>query len=307
MTESLQLVSIEMSVRVVEPHPIALESDKVDPTEPPAYIPLLTPPPFVPPAPLDAQKGLPKNTRIALPTNIAKGKELEITPETLRFLGQAVQSYRGETRDIVSAANVVQGRLELQLKELSRQLGKLAEVERIVESDKKKAEGALGGRLEKAREKQRELLARLDRVLQRLMDSHQPVLSTYEKQWFEELARMEAQISKDKTGSGRTLQARLDQVRFLLFLSSGGPRLLKRTFLYIGMIRPRTRYRSYDLSCGHSRRRLPRRRRQNRDTVRNLRRSRGNWVGAKSKGCKAGLRTSAFFSLSLLFCFQCFF
>jgi nucleoporin NUP82 len=279
MTTSLQLVAVELSYRVQEEPPtITSESDRLNVNQAPGYIPLLTPPPFVPPPPLDAQKGLAKNARIALPPDIARGKELEITPDTLRFLGQTVQSHRGEIRDMVKAANVVQGRLELQLKELSRELGKLSEIERNVEADKKNVEGGLAMRLERAREKQKELLSRLDRVLQRLMDSHQPVLSTYEKQWFEELGRLEVRISKDKAGSGKTLQARLDQVR----LSSSMHTFSQTPLTARIRSRLQTKWHSYDLSsnlrpivsCLH--RLMPRR----------------SWAEVSWKGCKGSLPTS---------------
>ena len=223
VTASLQLVPIELSFRV---DPSLLPSftstpfpDSTEPTpstprgldaSPPAYVSLLDSP-FVIPAPLDRRTGVPALPRVAIkpPTNLATKAEITVTPASLRFLGTTVESFRTEIRSLVSGADVVQHRLELQMKELSRQLGKLKELSNLanprldvsVSSIESNSEH-LTTRIVRVKQAQESLLRRSDKILQRLMESHQPLISTFEKKWFEELARLEGEILGAQGGGG---------------------------------------------------------------------------------------------------------
>jgi nucleoporin NUP82 len=82
-------------------------------------------PPFAVPSLFRSGSTLPNAPRV-----IARGGEVEITPDTLRELGTTAERLRDQMRSVVSAGNVVQGRLDLQLREMSRQLERLADVRR---------------------------------------------------------------------------------------------------------------------------------------------------------------------------------
>ncbi|BGP29327.1 hypothetical protein JCM10296v2_001066 [Rhodotorula toruloides] len=223
LTSSLQLVGIELALRV-DPSASALAApSSLGPSAStttdkkgaePAYVSLLDTP-FTVPALLStsSRSGAPAVPRLA-PTK----QPLEITPDSLRTFGKHVSTVQDAIRDLVSAADSVQSRLELQMKELSRQVGKLGELGSLRgELGKSVSATGLEGRLRSVEEKQRTLLARTDRVLQRLVESHQPSISAYERKWFDELERLEGQIVGDESGSlesrTRRLEAMLEALR----------------------------------------------------------------------------------------------
>ncbi|BGO88818.1 hypothetical protein NBRC10512_002173 [Rhodotorula toruloides] len=223
LTSSLQLVGIELALRVdpsasalalpSSPGPSASSTTDNKAAEP-AYVSLLDTPFTVPPLlSTSSRSGAPAIPRLA-PTK----QPLEITPDTLRAFGKHVSTVQDAIRDLVGAADSVQSRLELQMKELSRQVGKLAELDSLrSELGKSVSATGLEGRLRSVEEKQRMLLARTDRVLQRLVESHQPSISVYERKWFDELERLEGQIVGDESGSlesrTRRLEAMLEALR----------------------------------------------------------------------------------------------
>ncbi|GAA5979084.1 hypothetical protein JCM10908_002799 [Rhodotorula pacifica] len=191
VTSALQVVGIELSLRIED---ASLDIDTPASTttmaQESAYVSLLDKPFSVPPFLSSRRPG----ANPALPRLPPSRKPLEITPDTLRAFATHVSSTQTAIRDLVSAADSVQSRLELQMRELSRQVEKLAELERLRSDLGKSVSGGTEGRLRRAEEKQRELLARTDRVLQRLVESHQPSISTYERKWFDELERLEEQV-----------------------------------------------------------------------------------------------------------------
>ncbi|KAI5479721.1 nuclear pore complex, nucleoporin 88 family protein [Pseudohyphozyma bogoriensis] len=225
ITSALQLVGIELSLRV-DPSLLpsttsatpATSTQRGVSSDPPAYLSLLDTPFTIPP-PFDKRSGVSTVPRLALkpPPGSSKavaGKsELVITPDTLRFMGKTVETFRHEIRDLVAGADVVQCRLELQMKELSRQLKKLEELSKLSDTLRRSTASAegLGGRLERVAKNQEALLQRTDRVLQRLMDAHEPLLSTYEKKWFEELGRLEKEVLAGK-GGDTSLERRAERV-----------------------------------------------------------------------------------------------
>lgn len=212
VTSSLQLVGIELSLRIDSS--LLPSSSPTTPrgisSQPPPYLSLLDSPFTIPP-PLDKRSTVSSVPRLATKPPGASSA-LVINPDTLRFLGKTVETFRYSIRDLVSAANVVQSRLELQMKELSRQLSKLNDLSRLSDTLRKSTSSreGLAGRLERVSRNQDALLQRTDRVLQKLMDAHQPLLSTYERKWFEELARLENVV--EGKGSERSLQSRAERL-----------------------------------------------------------------------------------------------
>ncbi|GAA5873287.1 hypothetical protein JCM3774_005932 [Rhodotorula dairenensis] len=200
VTGALQVVGIELSLRVddasLDSEHAVVPSTPAKGDEDSAYISLLDKPFSVPPFLSSRRAGAPP----ALPRLPPTKKPLEVNPETLRAFATHVSTTQTAIRDLVSAADSVQSRLELQMRELSRQVEKLAELDRLRSELGKSVSGGTEGRLRRAEEKQRELLARTDRVLQRLVESHQPSISTYERKWFDELERLEAQVVGHRSG-----------------------------------------------------------------------------------------------------------
>uniref|UniRef100_V5F0U6 Uncharacterized protein n=2 Tax=Kalmanozyma brasiliensis (strain GHG001) TaxID=1365824 RepID=V5F0U6_KALBG len=211
VTVDRQLVGVELSLRVEQDtldfdttrdHSVAVGSgDAADGAKP--YVSLLGETPFRPPS-IFAQsagvQGLPSQPRRAALAGASTKTELQITPELLRTLGKTVETYRHEIRDVVSAGNAVQARLDLQVREMTRQLEKLNTVR--LRCDKLGGQGVLSERVSQLARTQLQLVARIDKALQRLMDSHQPRLSMYETKWFEELERIAAEVGVSRDAKG---------------------------------------------------------------------------------------------------------
>lgn len=180
------------------------------------YTSLLGSEPFVAPAPFNDSAAAFPSTR--LKTTSTKGtKEIEVTPDSLRMLGTTVQDLRGKMREVVNGGNAIQRRLELQMKELERQLGKLADVRDRIEGHQQK--GSLKDRINRASARQRGLVVRVDRILQRSMDaaatastsSSASSISKYEEAWLKEMAHIESEIGSAASGSG--LEAHVQKLR----------------------------------------------------------------------------------------------
>ena len=225
LTSSLQQVGLELSLRVDSPpspslSPAKLSSSSLPPTPSSSstshYISLLGVEPFTIPSILADRSGLPTKPRVLLSQSNGGSKPFEsISPENLRFLGKTVQSFRSDIRDTLSAGSTVQARLDLQLKELERQLSKLASASDMAEELRNGEVGAGGKeglrkRVERVMETQGALIGRVDKVLQKLMDNHQPLLSDYEQKWFGELGRMKEEVGLqvERAVEGGGLKAR---------------------------------------------------------------------------------------------------
>lgn len=102
----------------------------------------------------------------------------------------------------MSAGSSVHGRVALQLKELERQNDKVGEIEQQVKTLRFGSDGEsrLESRVERVKKTQKELIARTDRTLQRLIDRQQPMLSDLEKAWFEELAWLTDEVTGTRAG-----------------------------------------------------------------------------------------------------------
>ncbi|KAE8256000.1 hypothetical protein A4X13_0g2851 [Tilletia indica] len=150
----------------------------------------------------------------ALPSTQSPTEPLQvITPPILRFLTKALQAFHAEAVEIVRAGNKSQARLDLQHREMERLLDGLAAARRryqgFVQED-----GAEGGpsklrstnlseRMDSAVTRQKELMERLDRLLQRLIDGHMGAqASEQEKEWFAELRGMAVEIGVNPATSG---------------------------------------------------------------------------------------------------------
>ncbi|GAA6011484.1 hypothetical protein JCM11491_002802 [Sporobolomyces phaffii] len=218
ITPLLQLVGIELSLRIddsaappapASPPRAGGPTSTVAVDEAPAYTSLLETP-FSLPAIFSNPK---LRTKPTLADPGAASREVAVTPASLRQFGQVVESYQTMIRQVVEGADAVQHRLELQFRELSRQLDKLRDLRKVSGDLRTSTSGgsvddAAGGggglvaRLARVERTQVELLARLDSVLQRLIERHQgrDELSQFEQKWFKELERLERQVKGDKAG-----------------------------------------------------------------------------------------------------------
>ncbi|GAA5975834.1 hypothetical protein JCM5350_000749 [Sporobolomyces pararoseus] len=204
ITKELQLVGIELSLRVEQdllPSTTTDDALTIPTSQSKSYVSLLEPPFTLPQV---------FTTKPNLPPPSSSKDSLSITPDSLRQLGTLVETYQTLIRNLVQGVDTVSNRLELQFKELSRQLSSLQELRRLSGDLRESTTGVGGdrdglvGRMKRVEENQFKLLERLDKTLQKLMERHQGSdrLSLYEKKWFEELKRIEKQVGAGGSSAG---------------------------------------------------------------------------------------------------------
>lgn len=189
LTSDAQLLAKELALRV--PH------DDAAPAEPapaPAYHSLIKPL-RIP----DAVRAPPRARAPPPAAAAASAGPVESTPACLRTFGTAAAHVRDELAAVVNAGNAVQAHLDLQLHEHARLLSKLAAVAARA-ADICDA-SPLAARIARVADAQAAAVHRLDALLQRLMDKHQPQLSVYEHRWFDELQRMAREFGVADAGA----------------------------------------------------------------------------------------------------------
>lgn len=235
LTSAMRITSFPLNLRSespssqlkIAPAPYKKTDEKspwLTPAEgPTTYVSLLRDEPYVPAPVLTHSSGLPSNPKLFLPPSINKDAEFVLTPDTLRYIGTTVKEFTDQIHDIHLAVRAAEARVLLQRSELTRIVGKCREMESLVERLKGPTKAACEARFEKVQNEQKVLLARMDRMLQGLMEQASPELSEHETKWFEELKRMKAEI----TGSGKydegSLAARTRLVCLPLILVSNSP------------------------------------------------------------------------------------
>lgn len=172
------------------------------------YTSLLGAEPFSAPAPFQQTPAPFPSIRLKSSDPSVGRREIQVTPESLRLLGSTVQDLRSKLREVVQGGNAVQSRLDLQIRELQRQVTKLNDVRLRTES--RHSASAHSERLARVSERQRKLVQRVDRVLQRSMDASQTGMSQYEDAWLKEMERMEKEMGAER---GEGLQGRMDKLR----------------------------------------------------------------------------------------------
>lgn len=162
--------------------------------------------------PLDARSALAEVPKKPLET---------IDAATLRALGGAIALVQERTHALDAASEQIEQRLDLQIKEVARQLERVTD---LIEG--LNASTGPGERVDQVLARQLVLVSRVDKALQRLMDDQQPILSDVEKRWFQELERLRENvrgaggISRSKGLVGKTTQvghsASLSVARWLI-------------------------------------------------------------------------------------------
>lgn len=161
---------------------------KVNP-EKPLYTSLLGTEAFVPPSPFNKSGPAFPAMRLKASDPSLSKKEIQVTPETLRLLGTTVQDLRSRVREVVQGGNAIQRRLELQMQELQRQISKVKDLHTRTERGHQSGHG--GERIARVAARQRKLLQRVDRVLQKTMDESETGISQYEEAWLKEMETLE--------------------------------------------------------------------------------------------------------------------
>ncbi|WWC95514.1 hypothetical protein V866_002379 [Kwoniella sp. B9012] len=119
-----------------------------------------------------------------------------ITPDHLRVLGEISTQVRQRTQAIRSGSQSIENRLDLQVKELQRQIKLLKDSQAKVSNLKKNTSIS---RAEELLAKQEQLGNKLDGLVGRLTEEFKPELGEQEKKWFEELERLKVRV---RGGSG---------------------------------------------------------------------------------------------------------
>lgn len=167
-------------------------------TKAPAFATLLVKPYNAPRAPTTLK--LPK-----LPANRVGIDEIT-NGEQLAQVARALEMLMAQRTATLPILYSIHSRLELMAKEYPRQRAFGAQMLSALEKLAKERRPETEGRLQALVVRQEEILVRIDRVLQRLMDSYSKELTEYEVKWFKELARMRKEVSG--TSDGRSLNAR---------------------------------------------------------------------------------------------------
>ena len=195
----------------------APEADStVEPEAPAAFPSALTAKPFAVPKLL--QGGLPIRPKVSTPGRRRADESTATQADDIAMLREAAEAttqLRGGIRDLAAAGNVVQDRIALQIAELQRQIGRLGTIRD--QAGRATAGGETERRCQAAASQQRQLLDRMDRLLQRLMNRHQRAVTPFERKWFDELGRVSAELSSQRDDTGRSLASRTARVRCLDF------------------------------------------------------------------------------------------
>ncbi|KAJ8481252.1 hypothetical protein ONZ45_g15367 [Pleurotus djamor] len=208
LTSTMRITSFPLSLRTDSPVLPPIEpsgtqstddSDELPPLDGPlGYLSLLGNDTYQVPSILSRPLGgLPINPRLSLPPG-SNPKEFMITPDTLRYLGTTVNQLSNQIHEIQFAFIACQQRAGLQRQEFAQQREKCAQLISALDRISEKHQ-TMNDRVTNIQSAQTDLLKRLDRTLQNLMQKASPILSEHETKWFEELKRMKQEVA----GEGR--------------------------------------------------------------------------------------------------------
>lgn len=194
----------------------AEKSNWLTPAEgpPPPFVSLLKPEPYqVPPVLTDS--GLPNISKLALPAS-AVSKEIVLTPDVMRYLATVSRHISAQVTDIKVAFRAAQSRTRLQQDEVENLVRAAKAMNDRVEVLKGQRRESTEARIIHIQETQKDLLARLDRLLMAMMKKASPELSEHETKWFEELKRMKQEVLGFGKYDDGSLVAKTKQVRCIM-------------------------------------------------------------------------------------------
>ncbi|KAG0338394.1 hypothetical protein BG004_007247, partial [Podila humilis] len=196
LTSSLQLTGLELTPQpqaIMELQASTTSNTPITVKDENKYQLSLTMPMFENLGGLMNMNGLPLQPKVVFPPGVGSAKIIT-TEENLRFLGNMVQSIRESLREVYTACDLAQQRLEAQEGEYARQKDKVAKEHEHVEKTLMPKLQTQVNRMDAQIANNMKLLARADELLQRLNESREPDLSPAEKAWTVELAKNEKAI-----------------------------------------------------------------------------------------------------------------
>ena len=200
LTSSLQLIGIQLSARPSHDDLSASATPSLPAQQPSAlsseatiqkmYTPSLSKPAFEEQGGLLNPNGLPLRPKVVLPPGAGKAI-ITVTEENLRFLNMLVLGIRESLREIYSAGDLTQQRVDEQVIEYSRQQDVVNKTHQHTQGHLSQKTQEQANRLDALNARQMSLMARADNLLQKLMESKEPELSPAEKVWVSEVAKSE--------------------------------------------------------------------------------------------------------------------
>ncbi|KAG0043747.1 hypothetical protein BGZ83_011067 [Gryganskiella cystojenkinii] len=197
LTSSLQLIGIQLSPR---PHDDINKITSQTSTHSlstaaaqKTYTSSLSKPTFEEQGGLMSPNGLPLRPKVVLPPGAGKAS-IVVSEENLRFLSTMVQGIRESVREVYSAGDLAQQRVEEQLIEYKRQQDLVRKTHEYTQTTLVRRTQEQANRLDAQNTRQLSLMARADNLLQKLMESKEPELSPAEKAWVSEVAKGEKAV-----------------------------------------------------------------------------------------------------------------
>ena len=231
LTANSQLVAVELAFRTDRPVPqdekplqgllqssAASASGALVIAEKKSYVPFSDAMPFSLPALITTKSNAP-STRFTAPPSSSRSShasqngQIELTIDSLRFVGHTVEKLDASIRQLIQAGNTVQERLELHLRELPRQVDKLQNLDDSIKRKNELFSNDHGDRVERVKSNQKDLGTKADRILQRLIDNSQPDLSAFERRWMEELDRVKEAVEGQEGTSSTGLIRRMNRLK----------------------------------------------------------------------------------------------
>ncbi|KAG5733990.1 Nucleoporin nup82 [Termitomyces sp. T112] len=209
LTSAMRITSFPLNLRAESPHapsshllPLDKDGEQfkqksfwLTPLEgPPAYVSLLQKTPYTPAPALDRSSGLPKLPQLALPRASSGDRGFVLTPDTLRYLGEVGRELANQSTAIKLGVRQADERVKLQQQEVYRMAQRANQMNALIKQLKGPRRAASEARFGAIQAKQKDLLGRLDRVLQEMMERASPGISENETKWFEELGRMKVDV-----------------------------------------------------------------------------------------------------------------
>lgn len=227
MTASRNVVALDLVVPATADDPLMARTATDEGISKPAYVSLLGQQAYTT-RPEDFD-GVLANMQIK--TLIPAGRSTQplqmISSDDLRAFGNITQKFAAAIKEVRSLSSQVEGRLDLQVQEVARQLKRVQEViahtravqgkpDRLVRQilpdvDASDNLGYIQQRCKQLVEKQQAMTERLGNAMQNMMDNAHPDISLQEKAWMEDLNEMKREIEgEDETD--KSLRARVSAV-----------------------------------------------------------------------------------------------
>lgn len=202
LTASLRLVTFALNLRAENNEPQVVHELQKQSELPPlpsssgpsTYNSILSAQAFTVPAAFARTTGLPPIPKLSLSHNDSGKTELNLTPETLRYLATVSERISGEVRDAQISCSALKSRTDIQRQEYERLQKAASEIINRAHELTGTRKTRLQEKMKAIQEQQKTLLSRMDKALRTLIKNASPELNEHETRWFEEFERMKAQV-----------------------------------------------------------------------------------------------------------------